>query len=296
MRPNLAIGSVERRPTAGAVDYDVTVTNRGPVAVANATVGATNGGRLVVERDLGRLAPNESTTATLRLADGAVDARLPTRLRTDPGDGLDESDESDGRRVVRPPLPDLFVPATGVTPAEEGTCDATSVDGRAICVLVGNRGSAAANATVTVTAGNASASRPVALPGTGPNGTAFRSVAVAVDALSLSAGDRATVRIRAAAPDARPVDDAVGVRITPALAGHPFASPLVAGGNRPRDPDGDGRYEDVDGDGTVGFLDVIDLLFVDWASLDEAGQRAAMDFDANGRVGFLDVVTLLFEL
>jgi chorismate mutase len=58
-------------------------------------------------------------------------------------------------------------------------------------------------------------------------------------------------------------------------------------------------YEDVDGDGRFGFLDVVELLF----ALDEIGnadltprQVAALDFDGTGKIGFLDVVELLFAL
>lgn len=79
----------------------------------------------------------------------------------------------------------------------------------------------------------------------------------------------------------------------------PFDAPVPGTGAEapPTDPDGDGRYEDVDGDGTVGFLDVVALLFADHGAInDRRGTRKALDFDGNGRVEFLDVVALLFEL
>jgi PKD repeat protein len=78
----------------------------------------------------------------------------------------------------------------------------------------------------------------------------------------------------------------------------PFESgiPGVAGGS-PTDVDDDGRYEDVDGDGRFDFVDVINLVFADWARInaDPTG-RDAMDFDGSGRIDFVDVIDLVFEL
>jgi PKD repeat protein len=77
----------------------------------------------------------------------------------------------------------------------------------------------------------------------------------------------------------------------------PFDGPVpgAAGVGPPTDPDRDGRYEDVDGDGTFALVDVISLAFVDADALGTA-QRAALDFDGDGDLGFGDVVDLLFRL
>jgi subtilisin family serine protease len=71
----------------------------------------------------------------------------------------------------------------------------------------------------------------------------------------------------------------------------PFAVPVV-GSAVPSDVDGDGRFEDLDGDGNVTFVDTVTLLF----RVDEANTRTqelALDFDGDGRFGFLDVVAHL---
>jgi len=68
--------------------------------------------------------------------------------------------------------------------------------------------------------------------------------------------------------------------------------PPVAGTTPPTDPDDDGQYEDVDGDGTVNVIDVAVLL----RNLDAAvvqRNAAAFDFDGNGEVNIVDVATLL---
>jgi PKD repeat protein len=65
----------------------------------------------------------------------------------------------------------------------------------------------------------------------------------------------------------------------------------------PTDPDTDGLYEDVDGDGSVAFDDVITLAFADFASVNaDADQRAAVDFDGDGSFTFGDVIQLAFQL
>jgi len=64
-------------------------------------------------------------------------------------------------------------------------------------------------------------------------------------------------------------------------------------GTPPTDPDGDGLYEDVDGNGTVGVIDVVVLL----ARLDRLGDdEPYFDFDGNGRVNAVDVADLLGRL
>ena len=59
----------------------------------------------------------------------------------------------------------------------------------------------------------------------------------------------------------------------------------------PQDLDGDGRYEDVNGNGRVDFADV--TLFynaIAWCAANEPA--GAFDFNQNGRLDFADVVTL----
>jgi hypothetical protein len=69
------------------------------------------------------------------------------------------------------------------------------------------------------------------------------------------------------------------------------------GSAAPTDPDGDGRYEDVDGDGVATFEDAVALAFADLAAVeaDDAG-RAALDFDDDGDVDFDDAVALAFAV
>ncbi|GEM_PF-1574900 len=69
--------------------------------------------------------------------------------------------------------------------------------------------------------------------------------------------------------------------------------PNVAGGSypQPHDLTGDGLYEDIDGNGFLGFQDVT-VFFeqIGWAQ--EHEPVSAFDFDKNGFLGFQDIVTL----
>jgi PKD repeat protein len=83
------------------------------------------------------------------------------------------------------------------------------------------------------------------------------------------------------------------VQVTP--TGDTGGPPAVVGTAPPSDPDGDGLYEDIDGNGQFTILDVVDFLAV----FDDATVReysAAFDFNADGRVSILDVVALLDEV
>jgi len=59
----------------------------------------------------------------------------------------------------------------------------------------------------------------------------------------------------------------------------------------PTDPNVDGLYEDVDGNGVVGFNDVV-VYFANLRFVEENQPLAAFDYDGNGRIGFNDVIVL----
>jgi hypothetical protein len=78
----------------------------------------------------------------------------------------------------------------------------------------------------------------------------------------------------------------------------PFDGPVpgVAGAAPPADHDGDGLYEDVNGDGSADLDDAFDLAFAlaDLGSL-TLEQTAALDFDADGDVDLDDAFALAFR-
>jgi hypothetical protein len=65
-------------------------------------------------------------------------------------------------------------------------------------------------------------------------------------------------------------------------------------GQAPTDPDDDGEFEDINGDGEKTFDDAIALAFANPSQLTEK-QVEAVDFDADGDVDFGDAVALAFE-
>jgi PKD repeat protein len=71
--------------------------------------------------------------------------------------------------------------------------------------------------------------------------------------------------------------------------------PPVVGDAVPTDPDGDGRYEDVNGNDRLDFGDVV-ALFANIRSDDVTDHVAAYDFNENGRIDFGDVVALFGEV
>jgi PKD repeat protein len=81
------------------------------------------------------------------------------------------------------------------------------------------------------------------------------------------------------------------VRVDPS---RPLAA-VPGGAGLPRDPDGDGRYEDVNGNGRADFADVV-LSFdrMDWIAANEPVE--AFDCNGNGRIDFADVVWLFNNL
>ena len=69
----------------------------------------------------------------------------------------------------------------------------------------------------------------------------------------------------------------------------------VVGDSPPTDPNGDGLYEDVNGDGEVNYADVVDL-FENFDSAAVQNNPEAFDFNGNGRLDFDDIITLFSSL
>lgn len=67
------------------------------------------------------------------------------------------------------------------------------------------------------------------------------------------------------------------------------------GANPPMDPDGDGLFEDANGDGEVSFEDAVALAFANAGDLTPE-QEAALDFNGDGQFTFDDAVTLAFNV
>ena len=74
----------------------------------------------------------------------------------------------------------------------------------------------------------------------------------------------------------------------PSAIGAPDAP---GGGDAPTDPDGDGRYEDVNGNGRMDYDDIV-LLFEQFDSDAVRMNEAAYDFNENGELDYDDVVEL----
>lgn len=77
-----------------------------------------------------------------------------------------------------------------------------------------------------------------------------------------------------------------------ALEGRPGALPGYS--VAPVDPDGDGLYEDIDGDGTVTVAEMLYLVEVDESRLTEA-QLEALDATGDGQLTFADVVATAID-
>nr|WP_222844841.1 alkaline phosphatase PhoX [Haloplanus rubicundus] len=71
--------------------------------------------------------------------------------------------------------------------------------------------------------------------------------------------------------------------------------PTVTGGAAPTDPDGDGRYEDLNGNGRLDYED-IEILFSNFDADSVAMNESAYDFNENGQLDFDDVVDLYEEV
>lgn len=86
------------------------------------------------------------------------------------------------------------------------------------------------------------------------------------------------------------------IRFDPYLEAAPFDTgpPPVVGADRPTDPDGDGRFEDVNADGAFDVTD-IQALYTNQDSDAVQSNPDAFDFNGDGAVSILDVQALFAE-
>jgi len=71
--------------------------------------------------------------------------------------------------------------------------------------------------------------------------------------------------------------------------------PTVTGGSAPSDPDGDGFYEDLNGNGRLDYED-IEILFSNFDTDSVTMNKSAYDFNENGQLDFDDIVELYGEV
>lgn len=74
----------------------------------------------------------------------------------------------------------------------------------------------------------------------------------------------------------------------------PFASPVGGADAKPTDPDGDGVYEDVDGDGSLTVADV-QRLFAYRSGATVTNNTEQFDFDGDDDVDMMDIRALYEE-
>ncbi|GAH73945.1 unnamed protein product, partial [marine sediment metagenome] len=71
--------------------------------------------------------------------------------------------------------------------------------------------------------------------------------------------------------------------------------PLPGYTNPPTDPDGDGLYEDLNGNGRKDFNDVVEFFkYMEWIEDNES--IPCFDFNGNSRIDFDDIVKLFKEV
>lgn len=93
-----------------------------------------------------------------------------------------------------------------------------------------------------------------------------------------------------------PAGEGVIVVVDPPATPFPDGVPGVPG-TTPTDPDGDGLFEDVDGDGRATYADVVALALADFEAIAAAPAGSApFDYNDNGRLDFDDVVHLFASL
>lgn len=97
----------------------------------------------------------------------------------------------------------------------------------------------------------------------------------------------------------RSMDDGNGARMDPDTSKVKISIipvlPLPGSSKSPTDPDNDGLYEDINGNGRKDFNDVVKFFnYIEWMEKNEPAN--CFDFNGNGRIDFNDIIILFKEL
>jgi hypothetical protein len=144
--------------------------------------------------------------------------------------------------------------------------------------------------TVDVTASDPDGDAPGLSLGDAPG---FATLSNGTVTLAPGTGDAGTYTVEVVADDGQATaNETFEVTVEPAETG---PGPVGEFESAPTDPDGDGLYEDVDGDGSVSFTDV-QALFVNADGQTVQSNVDAFDFSGDGSVSFTDVQALFAEV
>jgi outer membrane protein assembly factor BamB len=274
-QPNVTVSNLSVTPTSVQTGQTVTVTadvTNGGDAAGTYSVDITRNGSVVATRS-GTVGAGNVTTVS-----------YVTNFST-PGDyalgvaGLG----SELVRVADPTAGTVTLSNLSVTPTSVGVNESITVS-----VLARNDGTVPANYSLNVTV---EATTVETLTGQiPPNETRIVSTTVTLATpgnVSVGVGGLGTRQVSVR-------DLPLGERLFP--DGLPGGNPASG---VPTDPNGDGRLEDLDGNGQFEFVDVIEFVFAldGLQSTDlTASQRTALDFDGDEDVDFVDVIELVFQL
>jgi hypothetical protein len=296
--PDVAVSNVTARRVGDRLVLGGTITNSGPAAAENVTFAFASNGTVLANGSLAALAPNASRRVVTAADAAPLEGGRVSFVATVTGPVADR-DTTDNVVAARPLRPDLTVLGGAVTYRPRG-------DGRrAVAIPVANRGRAAANATVRVfdpAANRTLAARTTRVSAPPPGAAAaFTTVRVTLSERNASSGDR--LLVSATTPFERDPTDNADASVVSLTVDSPFPNGLPGGSSTrpPADVDADGRLEDLNGDGRVSFVDVIEFAFAlqraDYSrSARTSAQIAALDHSGDGRVSFVDVIDLVFEL
>jgi PKD repeat protein len=134
--------------------------------------------------------------------------------------------------------------------------------------------------------------------GTGPNATTATGPSATT---TFQANGTRTVRLSVTDDDGVQAETTRTVTVTGRANSTPFPNGIPGGttGLPPTDTDGDGRFEDLTGDGIFAFTDIIEFVFaigeLRSTTLSDA-QVSALDHNGDGAVDFVDVIDLVFDV
>ena len=300
--PALRVDGVEaERAEAGALSVTVAVANDGGVPVEDVPVA--------LENPPAQLVPAATQDAGERLALLTIDevgaeSRETARATIDPTALVDDRPQRariapdgtipDELLVRRERRTHLARPDLAVEDVRYRVDDETFVR-----VVLSNRGPGVGEATLSVTdhdAGTTLKTTDVAVDPGAPDDATFTTVTL--DAPGLEVGDTVQTRLDPAIPDLHPSGLARQEIARAILPGSVTDIPPLPGQDAPpQDLDGDGRFEDVNGDGQFTVADV-QTFFQHRNSDPVRNNPAAFNFDGDdpAEVSVSDVQALFIDL
>jgi PKD repeat protein len=248
-RPDLRVLSATTARSGSQIKYNATVANTETVSASPVTYSVRNGNKTVQSGGVASIAANSTVQISGTVPVDQIQLDKETQLVIDPNQEIAETNEQNNWRSLDVLMPDLAVEKDAIQYHVQNGGVVASID-------VANRGSGETTGTLQLTHQNVTIGETSFSISGAPqeNSTVFKQVNVTLG--QIETNETITLVAQSAVSETNTINNAAIDNVTVSGDG----PPVIIGDSSASDPDGDGLFEDINGDGKFTLKDVQTLF------------------------------------